>query len=347
MKGIVIVASLTMLMAASGVTEARDGYGYYIGGQIGHAEMDTDHRHESGNEVLRGTMFGGQFGIQPFSNEHWELRLRIEQAELDVDNISDDETAWWYAMDALYKFNDGFNYVFAGPHYEDFDNGSQAGGHIGFGARYHLTDDWALIGEVQGLFGFDDSTTDFIASVGLQYFFGSQAASVSAATFADDDQDGVANDVDKCPGTPLNHSVDAYGCTRFYEQAIVKQVSVLFAHDDATVPASAYRSVADIADFMNEHPQLQVVIEGHTSLVGSATYNQRLSERRANAVRQLLIERYNIPAERVNAVGYGESRPLIEPETSVEDAAKNRRIEVEMSANKRVAETKSDETQEQ
>ncbi|MBW8192066.1 OmpA family protein [Neiella marina] len=339
MKRTLIAGSIAALLTTAAVAEERQGYGYYVGGQIGHAEMDSDHRHESGNEVLRGTLFGGQFGIQPFSNEHWELRLRVEQAELDVDNISDDETAWWYAMDALYKFNNDFNYVFVGPHYEDFDNGSQPGAHLGLGARYHLTDDWALIGEVQGLFGFDDSTTDFIASVGLQYFFGAQGNPKVA--MVDDDQDGVANEMDKCPTTPIGHSVDADGCTQFFEQAIVKQVTILFAHDDATVPTTYYQNVADIAEFMEQHPQLKIVVEGHTSLVGSTAYNQKLSERRAQAVRHLLVERYGIAAERVSALGHGETQPLVTPETSTEDAAANRRIEVEMSANKRVAATAS------
>ncbi|MBD1390611.1 OmpA family protein [Neiella sp. HB171785] len=329
----IVALSISAVLNSTSV-QADEGYRYYVGGQIGHAEMDSAHQHESGASLQRGPMFGGQFGIQPFSNDHWELRFRADYSELDVEDISDDESAWWYALDALYFFNEDYNYVFAGPHYEDFDSDEQAGAHIGVGARYYFTDNWALTGEVQGLYGFDESSTDFVASIGLLYFFGQQGA---ATTAADDDRDGVNNNLDKCPDTPLGHSVDAQGCTRFYEQAIVKQVTILFAHDDATVPARSYNNVAEIAEFMAQHPQLDIVIEGHTSLVGSATYNQKLSERRADAVKQLLIERYQVAEQRISALGYGETRPAVSPEQNADDAAANRRIMVEMNASKRTA----------
>ena len=309
---------------------------YYIGGQVGHAEMDGAHHHQSGNELQRGSFFGGQFGIRPFDNESWEFRFKADRAELSVDNVSDDEEAIWYAVDAMYFINSGYNYLFAGPHQEDFDSASQTGAHVGLGARYHVSDSWALTGEIQGLYGFEDQTTDFMASVGLLYFFGSKSSG-SVAPESDSDQDGVSDSKDSCPETPIGYVVDHLGCTRFIEEAIVKQVSIYFAHDEDTIAPRHYRNVKEVADFMQKHPQLNILIEGHTSMMGSEKYNKKLSEKRAIAVSDLLNQKYHISAERLKTVGYGEERPVVNPELNSEDQAKNRRVEVDMSANERKA----------
>jgi len=72
------------------------------------------------------------------------------------------------------------------------------------------------------------------------------------------------------------------------------------------------------------------VIEGHTDSRGSDAYNQPLSERRANAVRDELVNEYDIDASRVSTVGYGESRPVATNDTD-EGRAQNRRIEAVLS----------------
>ena len=63
----------------------------------------------------------------------------------------------------------------------------------------------------------------------------------------------------------------------------------------------------------------------------TATYNQGLSERRANAVRDVLVNQYGVGADRVNAVGYGESRPVADNATA-DGRAVNRRVEAEVEA---------------
>ncbi len=73
------------------------------------------------------------------------------------------------------------------------------------------------------------------------------------------------------------------------------------------------------------------MVEGHTDSVGSDAYNQTLSERRANAVRDVLVNQYGVGGERVNAVGYGETRPVAD-NASAEGRAVNRRVEAEVEA---------------
>ncbi|MOA43712.1 Outer membrane porin F precursor [compost metagenome] len=86
-----------------------------------------------------------------------------------------------------------------------------------------------------------------------------------------------------------------------------------------------------VADFMRAYPKTVTTVEGHTDSVGPDGYNQRLSERRANAVREVLVNEYGVAAERVDAVGYGESRPVADNATK-EGRAINRRVEAKVEA---------------
>ena len=86
-----------------------------------------------------------------------------------------------------------------------------------------------------------------------------------------------------------------------------------------------------LADFMKQYPQTSTVVEGHTDSVGTDAYNQGLSERRANAVRDVLVNQYGLSPDRVNAAGYGESRPVADNATA-DGRAINRRVEAEVEA---------------
>ncbi|MNU03582.1 Outer membrane porin F precursor [compost metagenome] len=72
-------------------------------------------------------------------------------------------------------------------------------------------------------------------------------------------------------------------------------------------------------------------MEGHTDSVGTYAYNQKLSERRAAAVRDVLVNQYGVADARVSSVGYGESRPVADNATDAGRAV-NRRVEAEVEA---------------
>jgi outer membrane protein OmpA-like peptidoglycan-associated protein len=88
---------------------------------------------------------------------------------------------------------------------------------------------------------------------------------------------------------------------------------VMFDHDSATLKPGAYveldRIAGILAGILNEYPETVVRVEGHTDASGSETYNQQLSERRANAVKNALIQRGVNPG-RIVALGFGESMPV-------------------------------------
>ncbi len=104
-----------------------------------------------------------------------------------------------------------------------------------------------------------------------------------------------------------------------------------FDFDRAEVKSGSYDDIRNLADFMKEYGQTSTVVEGHTDSVGTDAYNQRLSERRANAVRDVLVNQHGLDSSRIEAVGYGESRPVADNATE-EGRAINRRVEAEVEA---------------
>ena len=114
-------------------------------------------------------------------------------------------------------------------------------------------------------------------------------------------------------------------------EAVRVELDVKFDFDKAQVKPESYGDIKNLADFLTQYPQTTTVVEGHTDSVGSDAYNQKLSERRANAVRDVLVNQYGVGADRVSAVGYGEARPVAD-NTTADGRAVNRRVEAEVEA---------------
>jgi OmpA-OmpF porin, OOP family len=108
-------------------------------------------------------------------------------------------------------------------------------------------------------------------------------------------------------------------------------LNILFDFDKAVVKDKYYDDVKKIADLMQEFPDKNITIEGHTDNFGTEEYNQKLSEERANSVRQYLIDKFGINGSRLTAVGYGEEKPIASND-SVEGRQKNRRVEAVLEA---------------
>jgi outer membrane protein OmpA-like peptidoglycan-associated protein len=86
-------------------------------------------------------------------------------------------------------------------------------------------------------------------------------------------------------------------------------------------------TLKEIGVMLKEHPELKLTIEGHTDNVGSAQSNQTLSEKRAAAVRQFLVDSYQVDGSRLQAKGFGASKPAAKNETP-EGRQQNRRVEL-------------------
>lgn len=103
--------------------------------------------------------------------------------------------------------------------------------------------------------------------------------------------------------------------------------NILFDFNKASLRPESYPVLDSLANIMNENPSIRVEIGGHTDTRGSASYNRKLSQSRAESVRNYLIKTRQISASRITAIGYGEDRPLVYPENNEADYQKNRRVE--------------------
>ncbi len=135
----------------------------------------------------------------------------------------------------------------------------------------------------------------------------------------DDDGDGVTNDKDACPDTPRFAAVDDRGCWALSSK-------LLFDFDKAVIKPEFYSLLDNTRKVFDEYPNMRVTVEGHADSTGTDEYNLDLSQRRAQAVVDYLIQKVGIAVNRLEAVGYGESRPAYSNDTK-EGQAKNRRVE--------------------
>ncbi len=102
--------------------------------------------------------------------------------------------------------------------------------------------------------------------------------------------------------------------------------NIYFNFDKATFKDESFNELNKLQGMMSENTGLQIEISGHTDNIGAAAYNKQLSQRRANAVKDFLVEK-GIDARRITAVGYGEEKPLASNDDEKEGRELNRRVE--------------------
>jgi len=108
--------------------------------------------------------------------------------------------------------------------------------------------------------------------------------------------------------------------------AITLKGDVTFDLNSSVVKPGLVTDLDRIAHIMIKYPQTSIMVAGFTDSTGSETYNQRLSERRAESVKNMLVQQ-GVPPDRIKALGYGESRPVATNATP-EGRQMNRRVEI-------------------
>lgn len=286
----------------------------YFGAEIGFRDLGnadwTDAKGINNDAGVKGSTLG-LVGIWPLANR-WSLSAEAGAMYYSLENTQNGTNK--------YSSNDFAPY-------------------IGAGVGYNFTDNLKLQAKYRRYENLDDTDFNTIEAdsnywgLELSYRFGSPAAAapVAAAVIAaapvDSDNDGVYDDKDQCPATPVTHKVDSVGCT-IYENVKNKEDvgSIQFANDSAVVKKVFYKDIERLANYLNKNPEFTVEIAGHASHVGKPEYNMVLSDKRAAAVAKILVDKYGISQSRVTSKGYGETQPLVAGD-SKEAYAANRRIE--------------------
>jgi len=145
----------------------------------------------------------------------------------------------------------------------------------------------------------------------------------------DSDGDGVPDYRDKCPNTPAGAPVDETGCPvegiTVIGDSWSVQGKVLFDLNKSTIKPEAIKVLNKIAAYLNKHPEMKVEVRGYTDSTGPHAWNMKLSQRRADAVRDYLAGE-GVPTDRLSTNGYGPDNPIASNDTK-EGRALNRRVD--------------------
>ena len=150
----------------------------------------------------------------------------------------------------------------------------------------------------------------------------------------DTDGDGIFDDVDKCPNEPetFNGYQDEDGCPDEVPAALKKFTGVIeginFKTGSADITKNSNVVLDKVVQVLTDYPDVRIEISGHTDNVGKPEFNRELSQKRADAVKQYLINK-GIKPERLTAVGFGLEKPIADNKTAA-GKAKNRRTEFKL-----------------
>lgn len=174
----------------------------------------------------------------------------------------------------------------------------------------------------------------------------------------DSDNDGVADYLDKCPNTPAKVKVDAEGCpvdtdkdgvpdymdkcptvpgtvankgcpemTQVEKEKVINIAkAIYFATGKDIIKKESEAPLNELIPILQKYPEMKLKIEGNTDNVGADDKNMKLSQDRANAVKKYLEDK-GIAADRLTAIGYGETKPIADNKTA-EGRAQNRRVDL-------------------
>ncbi len=144
----------------------------------------------------------------------------------------------------------------------------------------------------------------------------------------DTDGDLIPDRLDKCPtkfGAPPDGCPKLYTLVEVKKEKIEIKQQVHFATAKYRVLPDSFPLLNQVAQVLNDYPKMRVSIEGHTDTVGGEAMNMKLSQRRAEAVRDYLVAK-GISPERLGAVGFGPTKPVASNKTT-KGKAQNRRTE--------------------
>ena len=150
-------------------------------------------------------------------------------------------------------------------------------------------------------------------------------ASQDAAPHLDSDGDGVSNLQDECPATPGNLAVDGTGCPL----SLFLSLTIPFQSSQAIVSDEQHLRIQRIALLLKNNPHSKITLSGHSDNSGDAQINMQLSEKRAQFIKDSLIQMYGLDPQRILSAGFGDTKPMVSNKTAL-GRERNRRVDIEL-----------------
>ena len=252
----------------------------------------------------------------------------------------------FYHLDAVYhfmpegKFNPFILVGFGGAHYApSISTKDMAAFNVGIGAKYWLTDNIALRFDVKDFMVteiMEETYHNIGATVGITFAFGGKAktAQTSAAKYEPKPEAKAEPKPEPKPTPPpppppvpiVEEKVVILAAEPKVEEKVAAVVAetkaeekvvilafedIHFDFDKSTLKPEAQTILKRNIQLLKDNPKAQIRIAGYTSAAGTEAYNQKLSERRANAVKAYLTKEGLIAQDRLITIGYGETRPAV------------------------------------
>lgn len=232
------------------------------------------------------------------------------------------------------------------------NRGGETSGHLllkpGFGFDYFICDYASLDADIDYRYFVRKnkiSSHTLPVTLGFTYYFGgnpnagSQVADSKSYTrypdanltanpadmIKDKDRDGVRDEDDRCAGTPRGAKVEADGC-RAKDKTVI-DLNVLFKTGSAELADSNMKDIEAAAKAIKDSDEDSIEVEGHTDNTGNEANNLKLSQARADAVKNLLVSKYGIKEKDLRSTGFGSTRPKNSNE-NFEGRKHNRRVTV-------------------
>lgn len=317
-----VIPSLVLAASAAltGVANAEIPTGGYVPFGVMGYDYDQSQR------VLESGILG-TLGIGYRFDQRWATELMVANGDADIDAATGgDADVRHYRLDGLYFLDKVGNltpYAVAGVgenriHYDAGSTAEDTLVNAGMGLMYQTHDNWAVRGDVRAINSLDEGDTEAAVNLLVQYSFG---ASTAVAPPADDDKDGVVNTKDRCPTTPPNKTVDKNGCDCNYT------LNLNFEFDSAVLTEGDKAKLDQLHKVVEDLGYTRSNVAGHTDSLGDDAYNKDLSQRRAQAVVDFMVEQ-GVNADNLVPVGHGETQPVADNSTEAGRAA-NRRVVIE------------------
>jgi OOP family OmpA-OmpF porin len=349
-----LMASIALgLFAAAGAAQAQDGW--YVAPAIGYYNSDEDRLTEE------GSVFGA-LGIGRYFGNNAAIEFAVDRTTRSNDWPGEGNFAnLGFGLTYRQFFGDGSfkPYILVGGGVNRHDReGSETGydfmANAGAGVSYDFTQ--RVRGRLEAFYRYDmddesiqdnlatenvdESAEDFgdwVIALGVQMALGQVEAPVEPEPLPeptpppaephcselDGDGDGVNDCDDRCPNTTPGTVVGPDGCEL---EVAVDLRGVEFDFDKSTLRPESQQTLNEATEVLRQYPDIRVEVAGHTDSIGTDQYNQGLSERRAQAVYDYLVNN-GIDASRLNSRGYGEGSPIADNATR-EGRQRNRRVEL-------------------
>lgn len=313
MKAINLIVG-AVAFAIAGASFANDQW--YLGATAGHYDLDSD---RAISDDHNAATIGVQAGKYIADNVAVELGYGANAGHDDFSVLSLNALIWLGDDSSNWR-----PYLLGGFNQYDFDDTSNLIlGHgdksdqvmLGLGMGTQFDGALELRADIRGMADLEDiDGQDYGFQVSLNKLFGKKSAPAPAP--APVAAAPVVAEPEPAPQPEV--------------RTITVRLNVEFEFNKDVVLAIYGDQLDAIAAAMKAHEDIDLVLEGHTDSRGSDDYNMSLSDRRAKAVKAKLVSDYGIPAERISAMGYGETQPAASNATD-EGRARNRRVVGELS----------------